>query len=251
MKKKSRMLSPVAQKISDLIESVGGGSQRTFAGLVGCSQPVISRIVNGQQKPGRDLIERIDQLDGVDREAIMASLDEPIRFDITDDFLIPIVSSLLRSPPEPDQITASSLAVSHAIYRPTLYAVQASACEPAFDDPSEKLRPNDLIVIDSSTDRFQQNQQMLNGKLCAVIDKGENITLRRVWIKFDDRQKKRVLFTCPDAKVECYLNQKFGEKLLRSIQLDPPEQVPEREFIDDKILVTSIVGIAVQIIRNV
>jgi transcriptional regulator with XRE-family HTH domain len=247
-KKKANRL-PIAQQIADLVESIGDGSQRTFATRVGCSQPVISRIVNGQQKPGRDLIARIAKLDGVDGQALLASLDEPMPYDITDDYLIPIATRLLRSAPEPHQLSASTLAVSRAVFRPTIYAVPARSCEPAFSDPSERLRADDLIVMDSSTEDLRLDVQMLHGKLCAV-DSADTITLRRVWVKYDPDLKKRAVYTCPDAKVEVYRDQKYGDKPLRSIQLDLPEDVLQAKFVDERIDVSAIVGMAVQLIRN-
>lgn len=252
-------LSAASQRIADLIESVAGGSQRQFAAQVGCSQPVLSRIVNGQQQPGRDLIERIAQLEGVDRESLLESLGEKTSAVVVEEFLIPVAQCLLRSSPakQPDQLTAGTLAVSYTVYRPTLYAVPARMCEPAFTDPSEKLRPDDLVVIESATDRFRGNLQMLNGKLCVVVvndETGETLTLRRIWVRFDTEHGKRVIYTCSDAKVDEYRNQKYGGRLLRPIQLDPPEQTPEpeviSEFVNEEIEISAITGMAVQLIRS-
>lgn len=249
---KRNKLTPAAQKIVELIETIGGGSQRKFAAMTGCSQSVLSRVANGQQEPGRELIERIAKLAGVDGKSLLDSRDQATHHDLTDDFLVPIVTSLLRSAPEPNQLSASTLAVSRAIYRPTLYAVPARACEPACSDPAERLRPDDLIVVESSTTRFRQNLMMLNGKLCAVIvneEETETITLRRVWVEFDLHREKRAILTCPDAKVKKLFDKKY-RKYPRFIQLDLPENPPESDYVDTEISVTAIVGIAVQVIRT-
>lgn len=240
---------PIAQQIADLVESVGGGSQRAFARLVGCSQPVISRVINGQQRPGRDLVERIAQLDGVDREALLASLDEPLPHDRSDDSVVPIADSLLRSVPTQELFSASTVAVSKKVFRPTLYAVRARACEPAYSDPAERLRADDLIILDSSTDHLSENLQRLNGKLC-VVDGGDTLTLRRVWTKYDHGRGKWALHTCADARVDDYRNKKYGGKLLRTIQLDLPEDAPDEKFINDELNVDAVVGIAIQLMRS-
>jgi transcriptional regulator with XRE-family HTH domain len=256
--KKSK-LSAIAQRIADLIDTVGGGSQRAFAAKIKCSQPVLSRIVNGQQQPGRDLIERIAQLDGVDKESLLESLDDAHRADNTGELLIPVTQCLLPSfsANHRELATANTLAVPNSLYRPTLYAVPARMCEPAYSDPSERLRPDDLIVIESATERFQRNLSMLSGRLCAVLmrdDTGDSLTLRRVWVRFDSDLGSRQVITCSDAKVGAFRERKFGKKLLRSIQLDPPEQLPEAgdaaELIDQPIDVSAITGLAVQLIRN-
>lgn len=262
MSKKSRRkpkLSPVAQKIVDLIDSEAGGSQRRFASMVGCAQPVLSRIVNGRQEPGRDLVERIAKLDGVDRQSLLDCLGERADEDFFEECSIPIAPCLLRSCPPggSDQLTASTLAVSYSVHRPSLYAVQARMCEPAFSDPSERLRPDDLIVIESSTAQFRSNLMMLNGKLAVVVvndETGETVTLRRVWVRFDAKRRRRVVCTCSDAKVDNYLEQKFGGKLLRAIELDPPERIPAAEvltkFVNEEIDIAAIAGMAIQLIRN-
>lgn len=240
---------PIARQIADLVESVGGGSQRAFAKMVGCSQPVISRIVNGQQPPSRELVERIAQLDGVDAEALLASLDDPLPHDLKKDFLVPIADSLLRSAPGADQPLSGAVAVSRTIFRSTLYAVRARTCEPAFGDPSERLRADDLILIDSSTEHLRQNLQRLNGKLCA-IDGGDTITLRRVWVMYDQVRGKWAVHTCADAKVKDYRDQRFEGRRLRDIQFDYPEQAPEEEFVDAEVDVAAVVGVAIQLIRS-
>jgi len=255
--KNRRDLSAAAQVISDLIESLADGNQRKFAGLVNCAQPVLSRIVNGQQQPGRDLMGRIAELEGVDKELLFASLET--RTDDSDRCSIPIAQCLLESFPgqEEDLMTAYTLSVPLKVFRQTLYGVPARICEPAFSDLSERLRADDLIVIDAAVTRMRTNLAMLEGKLCVVQiqnKSGNSLTLRRVWVRFDQRSQDRRILTCADANVEQYQVLKHEGKMLRSIQLDPPEELPRSheaaKLIDQTIELSAIKGIAIQVIRN-
>ncbi|MCA8994949.1 MAG: helix-turn-helix transcriptional regulator, partial [Planctomycetaceae bacterium] len=184
-------LSVSAQKVAELVESTSAGNQRGFARLVGCAQPVISRILNGKQQPGRDLLERIAKLENVNRDELIATLEAQEAIDRVTKTLVPVACALLDSHPRKriDQLTSNKVAVSPAIFRSSLYTVHARVCEPAFSNPSEQMRADDLIVIETSIERLRTNLQALNGKLCVVVTKslsGQTITLRRVWMSHDD-----------------------------------------------------------------
>ena len=171
-KKPTRMprLSPSARMIADLVATVGGGSQREFARLVGCAQPVISRIVTGQQRPGKKLLERIAKVDGVDRKALMATLQPTLEMGELSNTMVPIAHGLLDGLPAErrERLTEHAVGVSPLVYRPTLYAVSAEACEPAFSDEAELMHKNDLLIFDADKDRLRKNIGELSGRLCAV-----------------------------------------------------------------------------------
>lgn len=249
-------LSASAQKIAELVETRSGGNQREFARLVGCAQPVVSRILNGKQEPGRDLLERIAKLENVDRDELIATLETQGEIDRASRTQVPIASTLLDGHPASRQelLTINTVAVSPTVFRASLYAIPARACEPAFSNPSERMRADDLIVIESSVERLRSNLQALNGKLCVVFSEGRSgntITLRRVWISFDDSSNDWVIQTCPDSKLKSYLDKKIDGKRLRSIQLDPPEDKPaEKQFAEEAVDIDNIVGIAIELIRN-
>ena len=167
---KMSRLTPCAEVIADLVETVGGGSQREFARLVGCAQPVISRIVTGQQQPGKKLLERIAKVDGVDRKALMATRRPSLEMVEAAKSMVPIARCLLDGLPAErrERLTDRAVGVSPLVYRPTLYAVSAEACEPAFSDEVERMHKNDLLLVDADKDRLRKNIGELSGRLCAV-----------------------------------------------------------------------------------
>lgn len=257
--RKKAPLSAIAHAVAELMNRIADGNQREFARMIGCAQPVISRIVNGKQQPSRELLERIGKLNGVDRDALIAALEltnqeEEDEEDISET-QIPVAQCLLDGPPasRSSHFTTSTVAVSPAVFRHSLYAVSAKACEPAFSDPSERFRGDDLIVIESLVDSLRKNLQGLNGKLCVVVIRGsdgDTITLRRVWLSFENQKNQWCVRTCPDSKLNKLLDEKFGGKFLREIELDLPESPPAAKYIAQPVGVSDIVGVAIQLIRT-
>lgn len=249
-------LTSIALAVKELMDKIARGNQREFARIVGCAQPVLSRIVNGQQLPSREFLERIAKLDGVDRDDLMAKLDSANSEEaIISETQIPVAHCLLAGSPGShlNHFTSSSLAVPPTVFRPSLYAVAAKSCEPAFSDPSERLRTDDLIVIESSVDALRRNLQGLSGKLCVVIIRGsdgDTITLRRVWLSFENQRNQWCLKTCPDSKLHKWLDEKIGGQHLRRIELESPESPPAAKYIAQPVAVSDIVGVAIQLIRT-
>ena len=229
------------------------GNQRDFARKVGCSQPLLSRIVTGKQEPGKELLQRIARYCGMDPAELLATLEIPLTFGNAAT-TIPVAQGLLDGSPATlrHELTTDTLTVAPTVYRDSLYAVVAKRCEPAFSDPSELMRGDDLLVIDSSMERVEKNLLTLNGRLCVVARRsGSNtITLRRVWVTFDIREKHFTVRTCPDAKVAHFRDSKFGNRQPRSIQLDDPETLPEENFVDQVINVNDIAGVAIELVRS-
>lgn len=100
--------------------------------------------------------------------ALLVSLNDSTELGIADEYAVPITTALIRSISTRDGLSTGTLAVPAVLYRSTVYAVPAWTCEPACSDPSERLRTDDLILIESSTKLLRQNLQMLDGKLCAI-----------------------------------------------------------------------------------
>ena len=254
-KAKRNNLSRISKEIVGLVEQAGG--QRAFAKAAGVSQPLISRIVNGLQEPGEDLLIAISKLPGVDQETFWerASLSTSKETE----FLVPIAHALLSSSPasSADELTAETVAVSNSVYRHSLYAIRAKHCHPTFLDPSEGLQPEDLVVIDTSVEKFSKNIRRLDGKLCCVKTQAERyqaITLRRVYAVYEVGTKTWMLKYCSEEKITELIKAKQSTKKLgkelRSVLLDLPDSNPGDEFTDNVIELDAISGVAIQLIRN-
>ena len=258
-------LSPSAKMVSELVRTLGGGSQRKFARLVGCAQPVISRIVRGEQQPGRDLLERIAKVKGVDRDALMATLVPSIEMGETANALVPVFDGLLNGSPAAQQgrLTGETVAVAPLGFRPTLYAVRARACASVLNNEQERMLPNDLVIIESHMTYFRKDVQSLNRRLC-VIDQCKtgvvSITLKRVWVRCsEDGEGGEIRTLAPSG----YPTQR--EK--RAITLEEPEVLqsekvgtsdgggtaevnPPDRGRSEVVSFDDIVGVATQLIRK-
>lgn len=241
-------ISPTAKQIAELVESLAGGNQSKFARMVGCAQPVISRILSGKQEPGRDLLERISKLEGVDRDLLIASRKVG-KLTQSNRYLVPIASCLLDGHPllNQDLLTSQSVEVSPVVFRETMYAVHAEQCRPASDSKTEFMRPDDLIFIDSSIEPIRKNIWILDGKLAVIVSRGplnNAITMQRVRVKFDEGLCEHTLLV--DRNVS-------GEKAQdrrreRLINLENDHTQPEvTEF---AIELKDVVGVALELARS-
>ena len=143
------------------------------------------------------------------------------------------------------------------MYRHSVYAIRAKHCYPTFLDPSEAFQPEDLVVIDTSVEKFRKNIRRLDGKLCCVKIEAEHyqsITLRRVYAVYEADTKTCTLKYCSEEKIAELIKAKQSTKKHRkeprSILLDPPSLNPGEKFTDNVIELDSISGVAIQLIRN-
>ena len=246
-------LSPSAKQVAELVETMANGNQRRFARLVGCAQPAISRILNGKQEPGRDLLERIAKVDGVDRESLIATWKAQSSSAACVHSQIPIVQGLLKGPPTENQelLTTTLVEVASRLSRQSVYAVRASQCWPVFEDESESMQAEDLVIIESSVEHYRHNIQMLDGNLAVIQGNSRNssITMQRVHVKYDEAAGKRLLFVKEDEhSSELSQQGKSTGRQQRVITFrdEGPEQGAADLIIDPK----NVVGVALELIRS-
>ena len=250
--KSKKKLSPICQKIAELVKSAGG--QQTFADSIGFSQSLISRLVNGQQEPKADLLEAMGNLPGVRRNELfeLANLTAS-----DDDTRVSIFHCLLESEPDNhlELRTGETIAVASSLFRRSIYAVKGKACTPARLDSGECIQQQDVVIIDTRVADLH-NIQRLDGKLCAIAvgpKKDRTITLRRVFTEFDARRKTTVLKFCSDARFDRLVKKRgkdHSRRDHRQINLDDPGESPVEDFVDQVAKRDSIVGVAIQMIRQ-
>ena len=257
-------LSPLASRVMKLVEIIGEGSQRAFATKVGCSHTLISKIVTGQQEPGRALTKSILALKNVDRDWFLTGSGEPPPPSPINDFYVPIADALLPGPPAEHRSLLSSRSepVPQALFGNCVYAVPAGCCYPAFGGPRESMLSDDRILIDAASDRVQRNVQNVDGRLCALNLSDVNheaVTLRRVRLDYDDERGARKLVTVLDRNLKEY--RKFLEEMDRTFEKyrkysrdidferERSDPAPGSEDVWTEIPLSSIVGVAIQLVR--
>ncbi len=244
-------ISPIAQRIMELVKVRAEGNQRTFATMVGCSQPALSRILNGKQNPGPKLLQKLSALDGVDADDLRSLVTDNELAAIARETSVPILNCLIDGPPQGrrSQMKPETLEIATTLYRPSVYAVPAKVCAPAFNDVNERMRRDDYVLIDSSTDRLRENLQRLDGRLCVVSLTGNvaaAIGLRRVWLD----QEALTLKTRATTKASREKSTP-GRPDQRVIDLTsfPEDLMPNKAAIQE-IEVEDIFGVAIQLLRN-
>ena len=249
--KNKNKLSPICQKIAELVKSAGG--QQAFADSIGFSQSLVSRLVNGRQEPNADLVAAIGELPAVKSDELfelanLAALDDGTN--------VSIFHCLLEGEPDnhSELRTGETIAVPSSLSRRSIYAVKGKVCKPAKFDPAECIQPEDVVIIETRVADLH-NVQRLDGKLCAIAvgsKRDRAITLRRVFTEFDARKKTTVLKFCSDARFDELVKMKRRSKNRekRQINLDVPEDQQNEKYVDQVASREAIVGVAIQVIRH-
>ena len=121
---------------------------------------------------------------------------------------------------------------------------------------------DDRILIDAASDRVQRNVQNVDGRLCALNLSDVNheaVTLRRVRLEYDDERGARKLVTVLDRNLKEY--RKFLEEMDRTFEKyrkysrdidferERSDPAPGSEDVWTEIPLSSIVGVAIQLVR--
>lgn len=249
-------LSPLAERFLLLMELLAGGSQRSFASMVGCSQAAISKIARGQHQPGKQLMQRVLALPNVNGDWLTTGSGEPLLAPPPDHRQqVPVAVTLLPGPLADHRDLLTGRTVRSGLCRNGVYAVEAKECAPAAHDPDERIRHDDLLLVDAEPARWQLTPGVLHNRLCAIKSRpesGSTVELRRIWRQgvalaaytdqglSDNREA--------EAKVHEILRKYHKE--LRSIDLEPGSVTSAR---DDQLVRVSeddVVGVAIQLIRD-
>lgn len=257
MKKKPKLSTP-SDRVRFVLTTVFGDNQSAMSRAVGIAQPVISKVILGRQAPGKRFLQAVADLPKINPAWVFHGEGQPLLAtqDIEEKhgWPVPVADGLLPGPPVDHQemLTTRVEYVPRAIYRDTVYAVEARHCRPVVDDPAERMRAADLVFVDADAGRWQSNLQVLHDRLCAVsvpTESGFVIRMQRVPPDLQDSRRKARRFTDSDTDLakRKVAKAEYG-KNLRSIDVDgAPEQL-DQNLVD--VDVDQIVGIAVQLIRN-
>ena len=196
----------ITKHFRELIQTFGGGSQKKFAEIVGCAPSLISKVVNGTQLPGHDLVERILKLELKD-PSVLQNLVAKASGDGGE--FVPLARHLLPGSPidHASELLNQQIEIPARLAHPSVYAVQAVHCV-THRRLSIKFRNAELLIIDAAPDRCGEDLKVFEGKIC-VYDSTSGLELR-------------------DSKVETFQpepNQPemYGGRELRHITLsDPP-----------------------------
>lgn len=143
------------------------GNQREMARALSVSQGLISKVVNGQQNPGRRLLAALAARPEINAEWVRSGVGQPVPF--PEDGSLPVVAGVLPGPPLrfPQLLTGTRHPVARGLDRPTRYWHQIGSRSPLVRDPSQRLVPGDLLLMETAAD-WVGRSDMTMGRLCGV-----------------------------------------------------------------------------------
>jgi transcriptional regulator with XRE-family HTH domain len=166
-------LSKEQQRVSEVLESLFGGSETEMAERIGVSQSTVSRIVNGQRNPGPKVLRAIATLPGVSPDWVLRGKGEPPRIDALRDpgrCQLPLVSNL--------ELVCRKL--TESLWQGPWYLVSPehySETRVLFRVPRDgdcvrrsagRLKPGDRVVFETNRDLWISNRKFVDEKVCVI-----------------------------------------------------------------------------------
>ena len=171
-------LSTPAGRIAWLLIHLFDGNMRRMAEAVGVSHSVVSKVVGGQQAPGRRLMEAIAAHPKVNPGWLLSGEGEPLLADrhpgSADCWEAPVSQYLLPGPPaEHDRLFAgTTFPLAGRFYRPTRYFYRVGGGDPIARADAEKVAPGDLLLLDADAEIWRANRQVLADALVVLHVRG-------------------------------------------------------------------------------
>ncbi len=155
------------KRVQVLLEMQYAGNQRRLASAAGVSQALISMVVTGRQRPGRQLLEALGRLPGVDPAWVVRGIGQPL-LPVTTDSL-PIAFALLPGPPSkhPELFTGLRHPVAADLRKESRYWLGIPAHSQLTTVNEWKLLNGDLLLMETSGDATCRPELVL-GKFCGV-----------------------------------------------------------------------------------
>jgi transcriptional regulator with XRE-family HTH domain len=146
------------ERIAWLLEHLWEGNQSKMASAVGCSQSLLSRVLAGQQAPGRQLLERIAQVPRINSAWLLSGRGAAL-FPEPDLDGLPISRVLLPGPPAdyPEQWLSVRHPVPRAFHAAGRYWLYVGSDFPIAPSKSAKVDVGDLILMETDFDEISRD----------------------------------------------------------------------------------------------
>src|SRR5262249_7819585 len=144
-------------RLNLLCKSIWKGNRSRMAKDLGISQPVMSRVLAGQQAPSTKLLEALARWPRLNVRWLFNGEGEPLRDRGLGDgggHLGPVASQLLPGSPQghPELLTGLSLAVATAYYSPTSYFFRLESRDPLVSARGSRTAAGDYLLVETSHD---------------------------------------------------------------------------------------------------
>ena len=155
------------KRVKYILEVVWNGSQREMARAVGISQSLVSKVVNGQQPPGKRFMAALAKYPGINAEWIMNGTGHAVQFPQRGS--LPVAYGVLPAPPleVPHLLSGSRHPVADQYDRNSRYWLLLTEQSPVVRDQSHRLAPNDLLLLETDS-AWTRRTDLVDGRLCGV-----------------------------------------------------------------------------------
>lgn len=186
-KPNSDLIDP-ANRVRRVVEGLFAGNCTSMATEIGCSPSMLTRIVKGERKPGRALLQKIGELPRVNAAWILAGVGESFvgsttgKTDTGD--VLPIARILFEGNPSDNEpcLSGNTCPITPAKYRPTRYWLPVERNETSQLHELRLFRGDMLLMEPASSCRSSVTH--VQNRICIYRDVPSN-TLQLGYITHD------------------------------------------------------------------
>jgi hypothetical protein len=157
----------VRDRVVFLLRYRWSNNQTKMAGDLGVTQSLVSKIVNGDQRPGSRFIAALARQPGISAKWLLEGGDPPTHFFATG--TLPVSRAILPGPPidYPELVTGERFPVASAFDRPSRYWLSIQTGSPLLQVDSARLLIGDLLLVETVVE-WTRNLELLLGRICCV-----------------------------------------------------------------------------------
>jgi hypothetical protein len=185
------------ERIAWLLNQLWNTNQSAMASAIGCSQSVLSRVIAGKQKPGRELLQRVAAVPRVNPAWLLSGEGEPLLAESDMDSL-PMSGSFLPGDPAKyrEWLQPTRFPVPAQWFRPSRYWLVIAPAVQVLDSNSAKVLAGDLLLMETDVEFFRttfRNQEPF--AVVRFFEDGEPLRkLCRIWQEEGSQSGKETLF---------------------------------------------------------
>ena len=155
------------KRVKYVLEIIWSGNQREMARAVGISQSLISKVVTGQQPPGKRFMSALAKYPGINADWVMHGTGHAVEFPQRGS--LPVADGVLPGPPleVPHLLSGSRHPVAAQYDRTSRYWLLLTDLSPVVRDQSHRLASNDLLLLETDT-AWTRRTDLVDGRLCGV-----------------------------------------------------------------------------------
>lgn len=263
MGKKASKLPPESERVRYFLDFLFAGNQSKMADALGIPQPVISRVVTGKLRPGKQLLAALIAHPKVNPAWLAAGKGDPLLATETataEGWPVPVASCLLPGLPSACQKMLTPLVqfVPGVMFRDSLYAIRARHAVPQDIAEALHILPEDHLLIESDRSVWDENLSVLNDRLVVIRvagDDAQEVVLREAQVSGEAGEQSLTVLSAEQMRERPVLRAK-ADKARQEYGREPREitfrdKSSARDVAKQSVVTASqIAGLVVQLIRN-